>query len=185
MPVHFTSADEPALKDNAWIEQQWQAARMRTGTGKALLILDEIQKVPAWSESVKRLWDQDTREKRNIYLLLLGSSPLLMQGGLTESPAGRFELVHIHHWSFAEMHQAFGWSPEQFIFYGGYPGAAALIDDHQRWKNFILDSLIETSISRDIFLMTRVDKPALLWRLFELGCHYSGQILSYPKMPGQ
>ena len=185
MPVHFASADEPALKDHTWIEQQWQAARIRAGKGKALLILDEIQKVSNWSESVKRLWDEDAREKRQIYVLMLGSSPLLVQRGLTESLAGRFELVHVRHWSFAEMQRAFGWNLDQYIFYGGYPGAAVLIGDHQRWKNYLLESLIETSISRDIFLMARIDKPALLRRLFELGCHYSGQILSYQKMLGQ
>ena len=108
-----------------------------------------------------------------------------MQGGLTESLAGRFEIIHVSHWSFAEMREAFKWDLDKFIFYGGYPGAAPLIQDYERWSRYILDSLIETSISRDVLLLTRVDKPALLRRLFELGCAYSGQVLSYQKMLGQ
>ncbi len=184
-PVHYASADEPLLKDSYWLEQQWEIARIKGKDKKMLLILDEIQKIPDWSETVKRLWDADTANKLPIHVILLGSSPLLVRKGLTESLAGRFEIINVTHWSFSEMQAAFGWSLEQYIFFGGYPGAAELISDEQRWANYIHDSLIETTISRDILLMNRVDKPALLRRLFELGSHYSSQILSYQKMLGQ
>src|SRR2546425_580711 len=150
-----------------------------------VLVLDEIQKIPGWSETVKRLWDEVTARSLPLHVLVLGSSALLVQRGLTESLAGRFEVIPVTHWSFAEMHQAFGWDVEQYIFYGGYPGAAALITEHQRWARYILDALIEPTIARDVLLMQRVDKPALLRRLFELGCAYSGQILSYQKILGQ
>lgn len=186
---HYATADEPALKDHTWIEQQWEAARMKTKSGsrkkKALLILDEIQKITDWSETVKRLWDEDTANKLPLHVIILGSSALLVQRGLTESLAGRFEVIPVTHWSFAEMQKAFGWEVDEYIFFGGYPGAAELIRDEQRWFNYIRDALIETTISRDILLMTRVDKPALLRRLFQLGCNYSGQVLSYQKMLGQ
>jgi hypothetical protein len=120
-----------------------------------------------------------------VKVVLLGSSPLLIQSGLTESVAGRFEVIAVPHWSFTEMREAFGWNLEQYIFYGAYPGAAGLISNPERWRRYIQDSLIETTLSRDILLLTRVDKPALLRRLFHLGCAYSGQILSYQKMIGQ
>lgn len=184
--VRMVSADEPTLRGAQWIAQQWEAARLsiddKTG---AVLVLDEIQKIPAWSETVKRLWDEDTRAKRPLKLVLLGSAPLLIAQGLTESLAGRFETIVLSHWSLAEMRAAFGWSLDEFVFYGGYPGAAPLISEPQRWSRYVLDSLIETSISRDVLLLTRVDKPALLRRLFELACRYSGQVLSYTKMLGQ
>ena len=151
----------------------------------AVLVLDEIQKIPNWSETVKRLWDEDTRAKRSLKVVLLGSAPLLIAQGLTESLAGRFETITLSHWSFAEMREAFNFSLDEFVFYGGYPGAAGLIGEPNRWARYILDSLIETSISRDVLLLTRVDKPALLRRLFELSCRYSGQMLSYTKMLGQ
>jgi uncharacterized protein len=83
------------------------------------------------------------------------------------------------------MHAAFGWNVDQYVFYGGYPGAAPLIRDHARWSRYILDALVETTISRDVLLLSRVDKPALLRRTFELACRYSGQVLSYTKMLGQ
>jgi predicted AAA+ superfamily ATPase len=117
--------------------------------------------------------------------MLLGSAPLLVQRGLSESLAGRVELVRVPHWSYAEMQQAFGWNLDRFLYFGGYPGAASLIEDPDRWARYILDSLVETTISRDILLPTRVDKPALLRQLFKLGCDYSGQVLSYQKMLGQ
>jgi uncharacterized protein len=188
MPSHYATADEPALKDRSWIEQQWETARALVRSGPrqgSLLILDEIHKISGWSETVKRLWDEDTAAGNRLRVVLLGSSPLLVWQGLTESLAGRFELIPVSHWSFAEMQAAFGWSLDQYIFYGGYPGAASLIADHGRWSKYIIDALIETSISRDILLLKRVDKPALLRRLFELGCSYSGQVLSYQKMLGQ
>ena len=149
------------------------------------LVLDEIQKVSGWSAIVKLLWDADTHAGVPLKVVLLGSSPLLLQSGLTESLAGRFEILPVPHWSFAEMREAFGWGVEQYIYYGAYPGAAPLIDEPERWRNYIVHSLIETTISRDILLLTRVDKPALLRRMFQLGCDYSGQILSYQKMLGQ
>ena len=186
--ARFASADEPTLRGRDWIEQQWQAARLEAGdAGKrgAVLVFDEIQKIPNWSETVKRLWDEDTRAKLPLKVVVLGSAPLLISRGLTESLAGRFELLHLPHWSYSEMHAAFGWNVEQYLYYGGYPGSAPLIRDEQRWKRYVLDSLIETTISRDVLLLSRVDKPAMLRRLFELGCRYSGQILSYTKMLGQ
>lgn len=186
LPVRYASADEPTLRGADWISQQWEAARLETsGEAGSVLVLDEVQKIPAWSETVKRLWDEDTRKKRPLRVVLLGSAPLLMAQGLTESLAGRFETLRLPHWSLSEMRQAFGWSLEQYLYFGGYPGAAPLIKDPPRWSRYIADSLIETSISRDVLLLTRVDKPALLRRLFELACGYSGQILSYTKMLGQ
>jgi len=187
MPAHYASADEPTLQDRTWLQQQWDIARLKARERKtsALLVLDEIQKVANWSSVVKLLWDADTHSGVDLKVVLLGSSPLLIQSGLTESLAGRFEVIAAPHWSFTEMHEAFGWNLEQYIFYGAYPGAAELIGDPERWRRYILDALIETTISRDILLLTRVDKPALLRRLFQLGCAYSGQILSYQKMIGQ
>jgi len=186
VPVRYVSADEPTLRAADWIGQQWEAVRLEaTGKAGAVLVLDEIQKIPSWSETVKRLWDEDTRRKRPLKVVLLGSAPLLIAQGLTESLAGRFETLRLPHWSWVEMLEAFGFTLDDYLYFGGYPGAAPLAKDPARWARYIADSLIETSISRDVLLLTRVDKPALLRRLFELACRYSGQVLSYTKMLGQ
>ncbi|RLE32392.1 AAA family ATPase [Candidatus Acetothermia bacterium] len=185
LPHRYVSADEPTLRDRFWLEGQWEAARLLAGDGEAVLVIDEVQKISDWPEAVKRLWDEDTNAGRRLKVVLLGSAPLLVQQGLTESLAGRFEIVHLPHWSYAEMKGAFGWDVDRYVFYGGYPGAAPLIGDHSRWSRYILDSLIETTISRDVLLHSRITKPALLRRLFELACAYSGQVLSYTKMLGQ
>ena len=188
IPNIYESADAVSAANAAWLMQVWESARLlmkASGTKEFLLVIDEIQKIDNWSEIVKQQWDKDTREKINLKVILLGSSRLLIQKGLTESLAGRFETIYLGHWTYAEMQAAFGWSIEQYVYFGGYPGSATLIDDEDRWKNYIKDSLIETSISKDILMLTRVDKPALLKRLFELGSIYSGQILSYTKIMGQ
>lgn len=187
-PFHFVSADTATLQDLTWLNQQWDIARHKVDPEKGcLFIIDEVQKIPHWSDLIKSLWDADTRNRVNLSVVILGSSPWLMQKGLTESLAGRFEVLPITHWSFEEMQKSFGWSLQKYTYFGGYPGAASLVDEHDqvRWKNYINDSLIETTISRDILLMTQVNKPALLRRLFQLGCLYSGQMLSYTKMLGQ
>src|SRR6266566_3617610 len=185
VPVRYASADEPTLRGAEWIPQQWEAARLTADSGGAILVLDEVQKAVNWSEAVKRLWDEDTRARHPLKVVLLGSAPLLVQRGLTESLAGRFEVLNLPHWSFTEMRAAFGFSLEEYVYFGGYPGAASLVGEPARWRRYILDALIETTIARDVLLLTRVDKPALLRRLFELGCRYSGQVLSYTKMLGQ
>ena len=187
-PFHFISADTATLQNLAWLQQQWEIARKKIIRGKGcVLIIDEVQKIPHWSDLVKSLWDEDTRNEVDLTLVILGSSPWLVQKGLTESLAGRFEIIPITHWSLSEMQSIFGWSLEKYVYFGGYPGAASLADEHDqlRWKNYINDSLIETTISRDILLMTQINKPVLLRRLFQLGCTYSGQVLSYTKMLGQ
>lgn len=185
VPVRYASADEPSLRGPEWVAQQWEAARLAAASDGAVLVLDEVQKALGWAESVKRLWDEDTLRGCPLKVVLLGSSPLLVQQGLTESLAGRFEVLRLPHWSFAEMREAFGFSLEQYVYFGGYPGAASFISEPKRWRRYILDSLVETTLARDVLLLRRVDKPALLRRLFELGCRYSGQVLSYTKMLGQ
>lgn len=172
-----------------WIAQHWLRARAEA---KALpegqtyvLAMDEIQKIPRWSEVVKGLWDADRAAGLNLHVILLGSSPWLMQKGLTESLAGRFETIAMSHWSYPEMQEAFDLSLDEYLYFGGYPGSAQLIGDEPRWRNYIRGALIHPNIERDILQMTRVDKPALLKNLFELGCNYSGQIISYTKLMGQ
>ena len=182
------SADAIGAYNTYWLEQQWEIARIKlaqNGGKEFLLVVDEIQKIDNWSEIVKSLWDQDTSNHIPLKLVVLGSSRLLIQQGLTESLAGRFETTFMSHWSYSEIQAAFGWNEQQYVYFGGYPGAASLVSDEQRWKQYIRESLIETSISKDILMLTRVDKPALMKRLFELSCNYSGQILSFNKMLGQ
>lgn len=188
IPCYFVAADAVPSANNSWIEQQWEVARFRmraSGAPEALLVIDEIQKIDNWAEVVKAQWDKDTFDELPLKVILLGSARLLLQRGLSESLAGRFERILLTHWTLAEMEAAFDVTPEQYIWYGGYPGTASLIADDARWRDYVLNSLIETTLSKDILMLTRVDKPALLRQLFELGCSYSGQILSYTKLLGQ
>ncbi len=188
VPAHFASADDPALREHGWLETQWEIGRLRArngGRAGGLLVMDEIQKIPAWSESVKRLWDEDTAAGLPLRVMLLGSSPLLVQKGLTESLAGRFELIRVSHWSFPEMRDAFGWTLDRYLYFGGYPGAADLVTDEDRWSRYLLDSLVETTLARDVLLLTRVDKPTLLRQLFRLGCEHSAEVVPYSRMLGR
>ncbi|MFH1194872.1 MAG: ATP-binding protein [bacterium] len=187
LDTHFVTADSPIPFAPVWIEQQWETARVlaKKSSNGAILVLDEIQKVSGWEEVIKRLWDEDSASGLSLKAVILGSSPLLIQRGLSESLTGRYELISLSHWSFTEMRDAFGWNYNQYVYFGGYPGAAELINDEERWSKYIRDSLIETTISRDILFLTRVDKPALLRQLFHYGIEYSGQIVSYQKIVGQ
>jgi predicted AAA+ superfamily ATPase len=185
LPVHAVTADAPSPPGPEWLAAQWDIARLRARDEPAILVLDEVQKVRGWSEVVKRHWDEDSAARLPLHVVLLGSAALLVQEGLSESLAGRFETLRSTHWSAAEMRAAFGWSLDRFVTYGGYPGTADLVDDPQRWAAYVRDSLIETTVSRDILALARVDKPALLRQLFHAVCEHSGQIVSFTKLLGQ
>ena len=174
------------VRDTNWLVRNWEQARLDAErAGRFVLVFDEIQKIPQWSETVKGLWDADRARNCPLHVVILGSAPLLMQSGLNESLAGRFEPIRVTHWSFDEMSAAFGFDLPKYFYFGGYPGAVPFVRDLSRWRNYILGALVEPNIEKDLLAMTRVDKPALLKRLFELGAAYSGQILSYNKMLGQ
>lgn len=188
IPYTFVSADAVLPTDTVWIDTQFETARLKmknSGAKHYLLIIDEIQKINNWSEFIKKNWDADTRNNLQIKLLLLGSSPISIQKGLTESLAGRFEFIQLPHWTFKEMRDAFDFTPSQFVYFGSYPGSAEIIKNEKRWKDYILNSIIDTTISKDILQLTTIQKPALLKNLFELSCKYAGEILSYTKMLGQ
>ena len=182
------SADDVQLDGRLWIERAWDEARRIFQTepdGAVLLLLDEIQKIDQWSETIKKMWDEDTRNGLKIRVVLSGSSALSIQKGLSESLAGRFEIIAATHLSFAEFRNLSQADVDHFVFFGGYPGAIQFMNDEQRWRQYVSQSIVESVLSRDILMMTRVDKPALLRRLFVLAAEYSGQILSYQKMIGQ
>ncbi|MCP4715611.1 MAG: ATP-binding protein [Deltaproteobacteria bacterium] len=183
-PSVYASADAPLPPGPEWIQHHWDVARRKPGHG-TLLILDETQKVRGWSESIKSLWDEDKRNQNSFSVLLLGSSSLLIQKGLSESLSGRFMLHHCNHWSYAETSDAFGLTFDEWLYFGGYPGAIALKDDNAAWKSYILNSLIETVLNKDIIQMQTIAKPALFRHLFLLATQYPAEILSYNKMLGQ
>ncbi|MDO4181318.1 MAG: AAA family ATPase [Bacteroidales bacterium] len=187
-PYTSEAADGVSSITSEWISDVWNSARSKMdfrGESEHLLVIDEIQKLSNWSETVKKEWDRDTREHRNLKVVILGSSRLMLMKGLTESLAGRFELIRMGHWDYTEMRDAFGWTLDQYIYFGGYPGTASLIEDENRWKRYVGDSLVESAISKDVLMTSTIYKPALLRQLFELGCSYSGELLSLNKMLGQ
>ncbi len=176
-----------AIRDAAWLIGVWHRSSARAAErGKRhVLVVDEIQKISQWSEVVKGLWDADRAAAIDMHVVLLGSAPLLMQRGLSESLAGRYEIIRMTHWSLGEMQDAFNFSFEEYIYFGGYPGGATLIRDEGRWRDYVIAALIRPNIEKDILQMARVEKPALLKLLFDLGCQYSGQILALTKLRGQ
>ena len=188
IPHYLYNADGVDENDTDWIRRIWETTRTLMDTRQqteTVLVIDEIHKIKRWSEIVKREWDADTRSKRQLKLFILGSSRLMLRKGLTESLAGRFELIRLGHWTLQEMEDAFGWTLDNWIYYGGYPGSASLIKDMRRWKKYIKESLVAPAIEKDIILTSNIYKPALMKQLFELGCTYSAELLSLTKALGQ
>ena len=187
IPFLFYSADNVPATNSSWISNCWAAARslkLHNESKTIILAIDEIQKIANWSEAVKKEWDEDTFHDRDIRVLLLGSSRVLLEKGLSESLAGRFEEIRMSHWSYLEMRECFGFSVNQYLFYGGYPGAAPLINDADRFEQYIQSAIIDATINKDILMDTPISKPALLKQTFELGAAYSGNLLSLNKMLG-
>ena len=188
LPHYLYNADGIDENDTDWIRRIWESVRIQMDTKQekeAVLAIDEIHKIKRWSEIVKREWDADTRSRRLLKLFLLGSSRLMLRKGLTESLAGRFELIRLGHWTLQEMEDAFGWTLDEWVYYGGYPGSAGLIKDTRRWRKYIKESLVAPAIEKDVILTSNIYKPALMKQLFEVGCSYSAQLLSLTKALGQ
>ncbi|MBR1411278.1 MAG: ATP-binding protein [Prevotella sp.] len=188
LPHYLYNADGIDENDTDWIRRIWESVRIQMDTKQekeAVLAIDEIHKIKRWSEIVKREWDADTRSRRQLKLFLLGSSRLMLRKGLTESLAGRFELIRLGHWTLQEMEDAFGWTLDEWVYYGGYPGSAGLIKDTRRWRKYIKESLVTPAIEKDVILTSNIYKPALMKQLFEVGCSYSAQLLSLTKALGQ
>ncbi len=186
-PYQLFSADNVPATNRDWISNCWAAVRSlkaSRGLESMILVIDEVQKIANWSEAVKKEWDEDSFNDCHIKVLLLGSSRVLLEKGLSESLAGRFEEIRMSHWSYPEMKDCFGFSLDQYLFYGGYPGAASLVEDDDRFLQYIQSSIIETTINKDILMDTPISKPALLRQTFELGAAYSGGVLSLNKMLG-
>lgn len=188
IPNMLVSADGIAKGNAAWIGEVWETARARMQLGRHaeyLLVIDEVHKIDNWSEEVKKQWDADTFNNVNLKVVILGSSRLLLKDGLTESLAGRYELIRMPHWSYREMRDAFGMDVGHYIFFGGYPGGAKLTGNETRWRRYIKDSIIAPAIERDILMTKTIYKPELMKHLFELGCTYSGEEISLTKLLGQ
>ena len=188
LPHYLYNADGVDENDTDWIYRTWESVRAQMAVSRqeeAVLVIDEIQKIKKWSDAVKKEWDSDTRNRVPLKVFLLGSSRLMLRKGLTESLAGRFEMIRLGHWTLQEMHDAFGWNLDQWIYYGGYPGTARFVSDIRRWRKYVRDSLVTPAIEKDVMLTSTIYKPALMKRLFELGCSYSAEILSLTKLLGQ
>ena len=187
-PWLMYSADEVPTAQREWISSCWDNARTQLKTdnlNEMVLVIDEVQKIKGWSETVKKLWDEDTFHDTPIKLLLLGSSRVMLERGLADSLMGRFETIKMPHWSFNEMREAFGFTLEQYIYFGGYPAAAPLIGNEERWAEYVRSAIIDATINKDVLVDAVVNKPALLRQTFELASAYSGEAVSLTKMIGQ
>ena len=187
VPFDFCAADSVNRFDTSWIPNKWQQARMRMdihSEQEHILIIDEVQKIKGWSEQVKKEWDEDSRSHRNLKVILLGSSRLLLQKGLEESLEGRFETIKMGYWDWQEMHEAFGFSMDEYVYFGGFPGLALDIKDEDRWRNLMEYSIISPILTRDILEIEEIRNPALLRQVFELSCVESAKELSLTKMQG-
>jgi predicted AAA+ superfamily ATPase len=183
-PHLYFTADDVLAPTESWIEEKWQEAVIKNPN--CLLVIDEIQKVPTWSSTVKKLWDRQKRSKSTrIQLVLLGSSSLEIHQGLNESLTGRFQMIRAHHWDFERSRKLVGMDVEQFIRCGGYPGSYGLLTKPQKWESYIQDSIVETVIGKDILQIARIAKPALFRQAFRILMSYPAQDISYTKLLGQ
>ncbi len=186
-PYDYFAADAVNRFETAWIPNHWQEARMKMdlhGDNERILIIDEVQKIVGWSEQVKKEWDEDTRKNRNLKVILLGSSRVLLQKGLNESLEGRFEPIKMGYWEWNEMREAFGFTMQQYIYFGGFPGLAPDINDEDRWRSLMEDTIITPILTHDILEIEEIRNPALLRQVFELACIESARELSLTKMQG-
>ena len=186
-PSEATAVPDPRLRTVDWLVSVWEWAREMAWEHNRgfVLALDEIQVVPDWSQAVKGLWDRDRDTGCPLQVIVLGSAPWSLLTGRGESLAGRFVPFDVRHWSLPEMVEGFDFSLDEYLFFGGYPGAAPFIRDQRAWREYVVESIIAPVVARDILALTRVDKPALMRQLVDMAPEYSGQIVTYDNLAGQ
>ena len=178
--AHYVSADQIFHSTPQWVEEQWRFAHQQN----KMLIIDEIQKCENWPEIIKSLWDEFKRKKIELKCVLLGSSSLQIQKGLTESLTGRFQLIYAYHWNYKESHDGYGLNFEQYLKFGGYPGSYQFLNT-QNWESFVKNSIVSTVIEKDILQYSTVKSPTLFKQAFEILISYPAQEISYTKLLGQ
>jgi predicted AAA+ superfamily ATPase len=178
---HYVSADQELHTGDAWIRQHWDLALHKD----YLLVIDEIQKCENWSETIKSLWDTAKKNKKRVRCVLLGSSSLKIQKGLTESLTGRFQLTYAHHWNVRESQDGFGIDFETFLKFGGYPGSYRFLEAQEEWRAYVTLSIIATVIEKDILQFHTVRSPALFKQAYEIISAYPAMEVSYNKLLGQ
>lgn len=182
-PHFYVSADGDLSKPPSWITQQWLLAQQVSKS--AFLVIDEIQKIENWAEVVKQLWDEQVAKPERLKVILLGSSSLELQKGLSESLAGRFFVHKVYHWTPQESFEGYAIDLNQYLRFGGYPGSYSFVKDKIDWINYVQNSIIDAVIGKDILSIARVKSPALFKQCFYIACSYAAQEISYTKLLGQ
>lgn len=174
----YETADSPTPLDHEVIEKWWRSAHE---AAPRVLAIDEVQKISGWSEAIKILWDRDPTLK----LVVTGSAALLMEKGLKESLAGRFELIRAEHWNFAEAQEIFSLTLDDYLNFGCYPGAVQYLNDLERWGNYIRDAIVEPALGRDLMQLHPVENPSLLRQLFAIAVGHPAHTISFTKLVGE
>ena len=173
----YHSADYPTPLPAEVIAEWWTEAEH---SPERILAIDEVQKITNWAPALKAAWDRGA----DIKVVVAGSSALFVEKGLTETLAGRFELIRAEHWNYQEAQSVFGQSVAEFIEFGCYPGAVPLLADISRWGAYVRDAIVEPALGRDLLQLHPVASPALLRQVFGAAVALPAQVLSLPKLQG-
>lgn len=185
----YAAGDEPAAASPGFWERCWAQAEARTHRGKVVLLFDEIHRLGDWAARLKGYWDDLRRRRVPVHVVATGSSALRVATGSRESLAGRFERMTLSHWSASSLAATFQISTDQaasdVVNFGSYPGAVELLNDPERWRDYIRDSIIDPAIGRDVLALGAVRRPALLRQVFAVAVGSPAQIVSLQKLQGQ
>ena len=137
------------------------------GEREGLVIVDEVQRLPSLFATLRPLCDD--KKRKAVFLLLGSASPDLVQG-VSETLAGRIQLVDVAGFSLAEVGAV---EQDRLWLRGGFP-RAFLAESTAAWERW-MENFARTFLERDIpGLGTRVS-PAALWRLWRMLAHFHGQ----------
>lgn len=187
----YATADAPEAVLPNWREGIWQrvVSLARDAGTPAVLLLDEVQYLPEWSQWLKTRYDEAKRERLPIHIVASGSSSLRLGAGSRETMAGRFERLALLHWGARDLAALAGIPPDdaarRLVSHGGYPGAVALWNEPARWQNYLRDAIVEPAIGRDLLALEQVRKPALLRQIFAIAVGHPSEILSLDKIAGR
>lgn len=168
--------------------------------GFDLAAIDEVQRAPELLRAIKRSVDNDRRAGR---FLLTGSANILTLPQVSESLAGRMEIVSLMPISRAEiagkkptfLKTAFtgklakpgsaviGDDLVRTVLVGGYP--EMLRRESSRRRQAWARDYVKAIVQRDVRDIAEVEKLDQLPRLLQILAHHSGQLTNFTQIGGQ
>lgn len=173
----YANADNEYTDNRLFIHNAWE--KKRRSANSQLIVLDNIQHIRNWSTLLQAEYEADMAIGKQPRVVLIAASCAPFYRDMeTDFMQQNSTILRLSLWTWADMRDAFGWSLDQYIFFGGYPGLGEIVAKGRPWRNYVRSKLIEPALTNDILIDVRLYKPHVLLQILEEGISYQGEVRS-------